>query len=168
MVTGRLRSTFWHRGAERVWSTPLAPVQEKHFCSGLNRWLPLLPEIKGKNINKNIESNISMKYYNENARLLGWRGNNDSILEPFVHFTFETTVAKQTFTIWGASWRLSWYFGSWSLLTIHGWRRTWAAVNLLWGSTWSIFDTRSWGLKDYTLNTEIHYNYRTENSNTEI
>lgn len=74
--------------------------------------------------------------------LLGWQGKHNYISD-IVSFTFETIITMQTFTRWGASWRLSWYLGSWSLLIIHGWRRTWAAVNLLWGSTWSIFDTRS-------------------------
>lgn len=75
--------------------------------------------------------------------LLGWQGKHNYVSD-IVGFTFETIIAMQTFTRWGASWRLSWYLGSWSLLIIHGWRRTWAAVSLLWGSTWSIFDTRSY------------------------
>lgn len=74
--------------------------------------------------------------------LLGWQGNHNYVSD-IVSFTFETIITMQTFTRWGASWRLSWYLGSWSLWIIHRWRRTWAAVNLLWGSTWSIFDTRS-------------------------
>lgn len=43
------------------------------------------------------------------------------------------------------SWCGSWLLGSLSLWTIQGCLRTCLAVSLWWGSTWSIFDTRSYG-----------------------
>lgn len=61
-----------------------------------------------------------------------------------------------TLTRCGASCLFSWYCGSWSQWTIQGCLSTRAAVSLWWGSTWSIFDTRSYnGKKNNKINLNL-------------
>lgn len=53
----------------------------------------------------------------------------------WLRFKAEYVAAMAPFTKCGASCRFSWYWGNWSLSTIQGCLRTWAAVSLWCGST---------------------------------
>lgn len=69
--------------------------------------------------------------------------SDDDHVKDEVQFCFWTL----TFTMLGSSCRFSVYLGSWSLCVTQGCLRTWPAVSLRWGSTWSIFETRSWRVR---------------------
>lgn len=59
-----------------------------------------------------------------------------------------------TFTRCGASWRVSWKCGSASLQVIQECFSTCSAVYRWWGSTWSIWDSRSWKVMKTTQDAE--------------
>lgn len=56
-----------------------------------------------------------------------------------------------TLTRCGASWRVSWKCGSVSLQVIQECFRTCSAVYRWWGSTWSIWDSRSWNIEEHPV-----------------
>lgn len=78
-------------------------------------------------------------------RTLSREAKNHRLL-PNLRFYCYITCSSSSITLTSlGSWCGSWLLGSLSLWTIQGCLRTCLAVSLWWGSTWSIFDTRSWG-----------------------
>lgn len=90
----------------------------------------------------NFEVTLPLKFHHLVANYL-------KTFDPDVTQSITPRRCILTLTRCGASWRVSWKCGSVSLQVIQECFRTCSAVYRWWGSTWSIWDSRSW-------NTEKH------------